>query len=162
MAGHEAVRGPGEAPVGDQRHRLPQPLADERGGDGEHLAHAGSARGPLAADHDHVAGLDLAGEHGRHRRLLALEHASRARVQAALVAGQLDDAAIGREVAVQDREPARRFERPGQRAHDLLALGLLRLGGVLADRATGDGGASPWSTPASCMRLSTSGTPPAS
>ena len=39
--------------------RLPQPLADDRRGDLEHLAHAGAADRALVADHDDVAGIDL-------------------------------------------------------------------------------------------------------
>ena len=38
----------------------PSPCADERGGDGEHLAHPGAAGRALVADHDDVAGLDPA------------------------------------------------------------------------------------------------------
>ena len=58
---------------------------------------------------------------GGHRVLLALEHARRAAVVDALVAGELDDAALGREVAAQDREAAGRLERVVERADDLLA-----------------------------------------
>ena len=35
-----------------------EPLAHERRGDGEHLAHPGAAARALVADHDDVAGLD--------------------------------------------------------------------------------------------------------
>ena len=63
---------------------------------------------------------DGAGEHGRHRRLLAVEHARRTLVAAALVAGELDDAALGREVAAQDREAAAGLERLVERPHDVL------------------------------------------
>ena len=58
VAGHEAVRGAGEAPVGEQRDVLAQAGAVERRGDGEHLAHARAADGALVADDDDVAGLD--------------------------------------------------------------------------------------------------------
>ena len=74
-----------------------------------------------------------------HRLLLALEDARGALVVDALVAGELHDAAVGGEVAAQDREAAGGLDRVVERADDLLALGLLRLGGVLADRAAGDG-----------------------
>ena len=56
------------------------------------------------------------------------------------MAGELDDAALGREVAAQDREAAGRLDRVVERADDLLARGLVGLGGVLADRLAGDGG----------------------
>ena len=72
---------------------LAEPLAHDRGGDRQHLAHARPAGRALVADDDDVAGLDAAVRHGRHRRLLALEHARRAAVVAPLVAGELDDAA---------------------------------------------------------------------
>ena len=55
VAGHEAVGGAGEAPVGEQRDVLAEPLPHERRGDREHLAHPGAARGALVADHDDVA-----------------------------------------------------------------------------------------------------------
>src|SRR3954447_20069338 len=108
-------------------------------GDGQHLAHAGAAGRALVADDDDVAGLDLALRHGGHRRFLVLEHGRGALVVDPLVAGELHDAAVGREVAAQDREAAGGLDRVVDRADDDLALGLLRLGGVLADRAAGDG-----------------------
>ena len=81
----------------------------------------GPPAGPSLRIDDDVARLDLAVRDGRHRRLLALEHARRARVVAALVAGELHDAALGREVAAQDREAAGRLDRVVERAHDALA-----------------------------------------
>ena len=50
----------GEAAVGEQQHVLAEPGALDRAGDGEHLAHAGPARGALVADDDDVAGLQRA------------------------------------------------------------------------------------------------------
>ena len=70
--------------------------------------------------------------------LLALEHPRRAGLALALGAGELDDGALGREVAAQDREPALGLERIGERAHDLLAVFLDRGGGLLADRPAAD------------------------
>ena len=72
---------------------------------------------------------------GRHRRLLALEDARRAAVVAALVAGELDDAALGGEVAAQDRDAAGLLDRVVERADDFLAGRLVGLVGVLADRS---------------------------
>jgi hypothetical protein len=69
----------------------------------------------------------------RHRALLAVEDARRAAVVAALVAAELDHAALGREVAAQDRQAAGRLDRVVERADDLLALGLGGLACVLAD-----------------------------
>ena len=93
----------------------PRPSPDEGGGDGEHLPHARAPCGALSADHDDVALVDLVGEHCGHRRLLALEHPGRAHVFAALVPGELDDAAVGGDVPAQDREAAGGFERLGER-----------------------------------------------
>ena len=53
--------------------------------------------------------------------LLGVEDARRAAVMRALVAGELDDAAVRREVAAQDREPAGRLQRVVPRDDDLLA-----------------------------------------
>ena len=79
-------------------------------------------------------------EHGGHRRLLAVEHARRADVAAPLVAGELDDAAVRRDVAAQDREAAGGLERVATADARRRWPGVsLRLVGVLADRAAGDG-----------------------
>ena len=59
--------------------------------------------------------------HGGEGVLLALEHARRAAVLGAVVAGELHDAALGREVAAQDREAAVRLDRVGHRADHVLA-----------------------------------------
>ena len=58
VAGHEAVRGAAEAAVGEQRNGIAEPCADQRGGDGEHFAHAGTAFRSFVANHDDIAGLD--------------------------------------------------------------------------------------------------------
>src|SRR4051794_26318000 len=106
VAGHEPARSAGEAAVGEQRDAVAEPLPHDRRGHREHLAHAGAAGRALVADHDHIALVDLAGGDRLHGRLLAVEDARGALVEAALVSGELDDAALGREVAAQDREPA--------------------------------------------------------
>src|ERR1700752_1834695 len=106
MGGHEAMGSPREASVRDQRDALPQSLADDRSGDGEHLSHPWPTRGSLATDHDDVAGRYLTGEHSRHGGLLAVEHTRRAGVVATLVAGELDYAPIWSDIAAQDRETA--------------------------------------------------------
>ena len=89
----------------------PRPFADERGGDVQHLAHARAAGRALVADHDHVARLDRPGLDRGEALLLGVEDARRAAVVEPLVAGELDDGALGRERAAQDREPAGRLER---------------------------------------------------
>ena len=66
----------------------------------------GRARRALVADHDDVAGLDLPGLDRLECVRLAVEHARRAAVLLA-VDRELDDAAVGREVAAQDRAATR-------------------------------------------------------
>ena len=61
VADHQPAGAAREAAVGDQRHLLAEPLADDRGGDLQHLAHPGAAGRALVADHDHVAGLGSPG-----------------------------------------------------------------------------------------------------
>ncbi len=85
-------------------------------------------------------GRDAARLHGRERGLLAVEDPRRAAVPAAVVAGQLDHAAVGRERAAQDHETAGRLERPIAGPDDLLARRLDGRGGLLADRAARHGG----------------------
>src|SRR5207247_10449164 len=95
--------------------------------------------GTLIADDDDVAGLDAAVRDRVHRRLLALEDAGRPGVATALVAGELDDAAVGGEVAAQDGQAAGGLDRIRQRPDDLLAGRLGRRPGDLADRRVVDG-----------------------
>ena len=85
--------------------------AFDGGGDGEHLAHAGAAARAFVADDEDVAGVDLAGFDGGVAVLFVVEDAGGAGVVEALVAGDLDDAAFGREVAAQDDEAAGGLER---------------------------------------------------
>ena len=99
----------------------------------------GPADRALVADDDDVAGLDLLGADRVVAGRLRVEDAGRSAVLAALVAGELDHAAVGRQRAVQDRQAAGRLERRLERDDDLLAG---RLDGVrrdLGDRPAVDG-----------------------
>ena len=81
---------------------------------------------------------------------------------AAAVAGELDHAAVGGQVAAQDGEAAVGRQRVVQRAHDVLVGRLGRRLGLLADGLAGHGHACRgWSEPSSFSRAATSGTPPA-
>jgi hypothetical protein len=124
VADHQAVGAAGEPAVGEQRDVLAQPLADERRGDGQHLLHARAADRTLVADHDDVALVDLL----VLDRVVAGVSLSRRRAPgpcgSGVVAGQLDDAAVRGEGAVEDRQAAGRLERRLDRHDDLLALGL--------------------------------------
>ena len=138
MARHQAARRAGEAPVRKQRHLLAKALPHQRRRDRQHLAHARTARGTLVADDHDVAGLDRLRRHRRHRRLLGLEDAGRPAVLAPLVARDLHDAAVRREVAAQDGQPSALRQRIRQRADDLLAGRLRRIGGVLGQSPARD------------------------
>ena len=135
---HEPVRGAREAAVGDQRDGFREALADDRGGDVQHLAHAGAAVRALVADHDHVALADRAGFHRREGVLLGVEDAGRPSVQRAIVPGELHRAPAGSEVAVEHGDTAAWLERRLDRHHDLLALGLDGRVRDLAERAPVD------------------------
>src|SRR5438128_3472331 len=60
VADHQAMGPAGEAAIGDQADALAESLSDQRRGDRQHLTHARPADRALAADDDHIAGLDLA------------------------------------------------------------------------------------------------------
>ena len=47
VADHQAARRARESSVGDERHRIAEPGADDRGGHREHLAHARARRAAL-------------------------------------------------------------------------------------------------------------------
>ena len=117
----------------------PSPSPTSAAGDLEHLLHARPADRALVADDDDVAGHDLLRTDGVVAGRLGVEHAGRAAVLAALVAGQLDDAAVRRERAVEDGQPAVRLERRLERVDDLLAGRLDDVGGDLGDRPAVDG-----------------------
>ena len=121
MSDHQTVRGAREAPVGDERDLPAEALADERGGDVQHLAHAGTAGRALVADDDDVARLDRLRLHRGEALLLGVEHACGASVMEPLVPGELDDAAVRRERAPQDRQPAGGLQRVVDRDDHVLA-----------------------------------------
>ncbi len=112
VADHQAACGSGEAAIGEKRDGLGE-LRDafDGGGDGEHLAHAGASAGAFVADDADVVGLDLAGFDGGVAGVLGVEDARRAGVEDALVASDLDNAALGGEVAFEDDEAAGGLER---------------------------------------------------
>ena len=138
VADHQAVGPAGEPAVGEQRDRVAEALADEGGGHAQHLLHPGAADRPLVADDDDVAGHDpLVADRGVALGL-GLEDAGRAAMQPPLVAGELHDAAVGRERPAQDRQAAGRLERPLDRHDHLLAGRLGRGRGDLGDRPAVD------------------------
>ena len=79
MPDRKAGRSAGEAAVGDQGAGFAEPLRFQIAGRIEHLLHARPAARPLVADHDDVAGLDLAAEDALDRGVLAFENPRRPR-----------------------------------------------------------------------------------
>ena len=137
-----------------------EPLADDRPGDVEHLAHARAPVRPLVPDHDDVARRDPAGLDGGEALLLGVEHARRAAVEGAVVARELDRAALGREVAVEHRDAAATALSGSSIGTTTVWPVLLdRLAGDLAERAPSTVFASPWSRPAFISSRATSATP---
>ena len=74
----------------------------------------------------------------REALLLGVEHPRRPAVRQPLVAGQLDDAAVRREVAAEDGQAAGRLQRLVDRDHHRLLRRLHRLVGDLAQRPAVD------------------------
>jgi len=138
VADHQPVRRAREAPVGDQRDGVAEPFADERGGHVQHLAHAGTACRPLVPDHDDVTGDDRVRRDRGEALLLGVEDACRPAMEAPLVADELHDRALGREVAAQHGEPAGLLQRPVDGHDDFLAGRRGRSGGDLGERAAVD------------------------
>ena len=97
-----------------------------RGGDAEHLAHAGAADRAFAADDDDVAGLDRAVGDRVETGLLAFEDLGRAFEAQFAVAGQFHHAAFGREIAVADAEAAALLDRRVGADDHFLARGFRR------------------------------------
>jgi hypothetical protein len=140
VANHEAVGRAGETAVGDQGHVVAKAASDQRGGDAEHFAHAGPAGRAFVADHDDVPGMNLIALHGGEGFFLTLEDARLTLELTAFLAGQLEDAAVRREVAVQDGVATARLQRATDRMHHVLFVGARRGGGFLEQAAAGDRG----------------------
>ena len=120
---HQAVGAAREASVGDEPDRIAQSRADDCRGRRQHLAHPGSALGPFVADHQHVAGFDLA-VRGSLRANPPRDSNTRAGpvIWRLLIPGDLRDRAFGGEVAAQDREMPLRVHRTVPRMDHVLIL----------------------------------------
>ena len=123
MAHHHAVGAAREAAIGDQGHLVAEAFADDRGGGGEHLAHARSANRALIADHHHIPFADLFGEDRGEGLLLALEHPGRAGEHRRFHTTDLRHAALAGEVALEDGQVPLGVERVTQRPNHVLAGG---------------------------------------
>ena len=139
VAGHQAASCAGETAVGEERHSFGK-LGDARdgGGDEQHLAHARAALRAFIANDDNVVRLDLAGLDGVQSVFFGVEDARRAAMLQALVSGDLDDAAVGSEIAFEDDESAGWLDGIAQRVDDYLAGSFDGERGFLGERAAGN------------------------
>jgi hypothetical protein len=122
LADHDAlVDQAGKLAVGDHGHLAGQARAVEGEDELGRHAHARRPGRPLAAEHDHLAGLDLPGAHAFERLSRRVEHHGRAgEVEPPVVGhGQLDNPAVRGQAAADqhDRRPV--SQGPIRRADDL-------------------------------------------
>src|SRR5690606_21906798 len=139
VANAETPRGAREAPVGDQRDALAHALPVERGGRGEHLAHAGASLRAFVADHHDAAFADLTRLDRGKGVFLAFEDLRRAAELQALHARNLHDRAVGGERAAQADDAAGRRDRALHVVAHLLVGVPGDLLAVLAERLAGYG-----------------------
>src|SRR5436190_5210240 len=118
VADAQAGRPAGEPAVGEQEDLLAQARALDGAGDGEHLAHPGTAARPLVADDDNVARHERSARDRLHRRLLGVEHARGALEHRLVEAGGLHHGAARRERPAQDRDAAGPVHRRRERTED--------------------------------------------
>src|SRR5262249_14119646 len=132
---HQAARRAGETTIRDQHHV--ETLPDNRCRDLKHLAHSGAANWPFVADDQHVAVVDLVVLDGMIGFLFAVKDARRATKLLRLDALELDDRAVGADVALEDVQAAVRVDRVAQRADYLLTGRLFGSRGFFAERFAG-------------------------
>src|SRR5580700_1788416 len=101
MADAEAARRAGEPAVGDQRDLAAHALTVERSGGRQHLTHAGAAFRALITDDQHVAFPIRPVLDGFEASFLAVEAARRPGETQARHAGNLNNGAVGREIALK-------------------------------------------------------------
>ena len=101
VADAHAAGGAGEAAIGDERHLLPHALSINESGRPQHLAHPRTALRPLIADHQDLAFAVSAGADHRRAFFFALEHAGRSFVHKAGKPRELEERAVGRNVALE-------------------------------------------------------------
>jgi hypothetical protein len=103
----------------------------------------GPPTGPLVANNDHVAFVDVAAKDALKRAFLAFVNFGGAFEIKAFFAGDLADGATGGEVAAEDTEVGVGLDRLVEGANDILLVGVGRVGGDvlegLGDGLAGDG-----------------------
>ena len=113
MADADAAGGTREAAVGDERHLLPHLLAIDDRRHAEHLAHPRAADRAFVAHDQHLAGLVGTRLDGANAVLLALEDSGRPLMDEDREPGDLDQRAIGAEIAFEHGEPTVRRQWRG-------------------------------------------------
>ena len=139
MADHRPVGCAGESAVGNQGHRVAQTLTDKRPGYGQHFPHTGAALGAFIADDNDVALVYLAPLNGLEGGFFLLKNPGRALVNLFLVAGHLDDGAVGGQVAPQDGQAAGGAAGVFRLVDDRLVVNGGHIGHVLGQRLAGNG-----------------------
>ena len=106
MTDRQARGTAGEAAVGDERTSLAETLRLQVARRIEHFLHAGAALRAFIADDDDVAGYDLVAEDALNGSVLAFEDLGRTgELQDRFIdAGRLHDAAVDRQIALEDGE----------------------------------------------------------
>ncbi len=120
MTHAEPARAAGEPPVGDQRDMLAHILPVNRGGGGEHFAHARTAFWSFITNHQHVALFIRPRLHGGETILLAVETKRRAGETLLLQPRHFHDRGIRRQIAFQPDHAAGLRNRAGHRIHHVL------------------------------------------
>src|SRR5580704_10612427 len=109
MADAKTARRAGEPAVGDQRDLAAHALTVERSSGRQHFTHAGAAFRALITDDQHVAFPVRLVLDGFEASFLAVEAARRPGETQARHAGNLNDGAVGREIALETHDaPGRR------------------------------------------------------
>ena len=139
MSHHGAVTGAREPSVGNQGHRIAQPLTDQSAGNRQHLPHTRAALGAFVADDDNVAFFNLAFLYRPECRFFLVEHSGRSLVHLLLVTGHFDDRSLRGQVAVENDQTAGGTARCVGLVDDVLVLNGRRRLHILLQSLTGDG-----------------------
>src|SRR2546425_11988809 len=124
MADHQAACRAAKTPIGHQHHILAQTSANERGSDAEHLSHPRPSLRAFVPDDNDVAFLNRSPGDGFHGIFFAVKYSGWAPMIEVLVTGNFGHAPFRSEVALQDHQPSRPFQRVAAWPHHFLTLAL--------------------------------------
>src|SRR6516162_3196892 len=139
MADAEAMRGPREPAVSQQRDLVSGTLAVEGGRCRQHLTHPRTAARPLVADDYDVAFLVAALVDRLEGVLLAVKAQCRTAEAQIRHTGDFDDRPLRREVAREHPQPAGRRQRRQGRPYHVLPWAHDDIAQILGDGLAGDG-----------------------